>query len=183
MIDVGESIGLHNDCSNTAPWQSQQHELPLRLACSVTSRGKDCVKEMGKACLMSYQAAWLSNIRSPFTSHHALNADTHSLTSLGQYSQPAATCLLLHDSPDRMISLGSSNTRGSTNHSWQQTPDWTEHTCGNIGQGRDGCYMLQAHWAGQILCNLHEYHSTVHIVDEAEQRRRPAQSSESCDQH
>ena len=40
MIDVGESIGLHNDCSNAAPWQSQQHELPLRLACSMTSRGK-----------------------------------------------------------------------------------------------------------------------------------------------
>ena len=62
MIDVGESIGLHNDCSNTAPRQSQQHELPLRLACSMTSKGEACVTKMAMARLMSYQATWLPNI-------------------------------------------------------------------------------------------------------------------------
>ena len=67
-----------------------------------------------------------------------------------------------------------------THYLRQQTPDWTEHTCGNIGQGRDGCYMLQVHWAGQILCDLHGYHSTVHIVNEAKQRRRSAHGTESC---
>ena len=65
MINVGESIGLHDDCSNTAPWQSQQHELPLRLACSMTLRGKDCVT-LATARYMSYQATWLSNINPLF---------------------------------------------------------------------------------------------------------------------
>ena len=55
MIDIGESIGLHNDCSNTAPRQSQQRELPLRLACSMTSKGEARVTKMAMARLMTRQ--------------------------------------------------------------------------------------------------------------------------------
>ena len=38
MVDIGESVGLHNDCSYAAPRPSQQCVFPLSLACKHTAR-------------------------------------------------------------------------------------------------------------------------------------------------
>ena len=37
MVDIGESVDLHNDCSYAAPGPSQQCVLPLSLACKHTA--------------------------------------------------------------------------------------------------------------------------------------------------